>query len=88
MARMCPTSQEWIGQSFGLLLQVVNICSLLVVPVTVINLKRDHLGPGRGTLATFFYTVLFLKLWSYVQVDNWHHCAVLWNSVAKFPWFR
>ena len=65
--RHCPF-QEWIGQSFGLLLHVVNICSLLFVPVTVINLKRDHLGPGRGTLATFFYTVLFLKLWSYVQV--------------------
>ena len=61
--------QEWIGQSFGLLLQVVNISSLLFVPVTVINLKRDHLGPGSGTLATFFYTVLFLKLWSYVQVN-------------------
>ena len=73
------------------MLHVVNISSLLFVPVTVINLRREHLGPGRGTLATFFYTVLFLKLWSYVQVNHWcrgHHSTcrkpVRYQSVNDF----
>ncbi len=69
-------AHDWVGTTLGFLLHACNMTTLVVVPVAVINVKHEHIGPGKATIATFLYTLLFLKLWSYVQVNHWcrnHH---------------
>ena len=79
-------AKDWISSSLGFMLHACNAVSLIFVPGAVINLKAEHIGPGRATIAVTLYTILFLKMWSYIQVNHWcrnHHSTC--RRAMRFP---
>ncbi|XP_019874244.1 diacylglycerol O-acyltransferase 1 [Aethina tumida] len=63
-------SVEIIPQGAGMLVHVVNLLALIILPMVVIHVK-DGFSLVGASLVTTLYSVLFLKLWSYVQVNLW-----------------
>ena len=43
---------------------------MLVIPIVVINVKSEFIGVQGATWVTILYAVLFLKMWSYIQVKG------------------
>ena len=88
---------KWISWTIAKILHFVNLGSVLLLPVYVINVKYEHIGPGKiysfkfssifpnfffsflatSSLACGIYAVLFLKLWSYIQVNFWCRSVAL-----------
>ena len=50
---------------------------MLVIPIVVINVKSEFIGVQGATWVTILYAVLFLKMWSYIQVPG-HSEAGYW----------
>ena len=69
-------AKGWIPNALGNTINVVSLLSVLVIPIVIVNVK--HCGPLRGTIACSFYAVLFLKLWSYMQVNYW--CRIKYSA--------
>ena len=63
----------------GYIIHGLNLAIMLILPVIIINKKYEFMGPIKGTLSIVFYSVTFLKLWSYIQVNYWCY------SVLKSP---
>lgn len=62
---------EVLSEGIGVLIQVINIIVVVMLPVVIIHLK-GHAFSLVGALTTCsFYSILFLKLWSYVQTNMW-----------------
>jgi len=68
---------KWISWTIAKILHFVNLGSVLLLPVYVINVKYEHIGPAISSLACGIYAVLFLKLWSYIQVNFWCRSVAL-----------
>ena len=49
---------------------------MLVIPIVVINVKSEFIGVQGATWVTILYAVLFLKMWSYIQVNHWCRCSI------------
>lgn len=49
---------------------VINLLVLVLIPMVTIHIKEGFSLVG-ASLISFIYSVLFLKLWSYVQVNSW-----------------
>lgn len=64
-------SKEYISWTSARSIHVCNLLSLLGVPILVIYQKYEQTGPAMGTVATITYSILFLKMWSYIQVNHW-----------------
>ncbi|KAF5277673.1 hypothetical protein FQA39_LY18442 [Lamprigera yunnana] len=63
-------SVEIIPNSPGMLAHVVNLLVLVMIPIVAIHVKEGFSLIG-ASIVSFGYCVLFLKLWSYVQVNMW-----------------
>lgn len=63
-------SVDIIPNSPGLIIQVINLLVLVMIPIVAIQIK-DGFSLIGATSVSFVYCVLFLKLWSYVQVNMW-----------------
>lgn len=54
----------------GIVAHVVNLFVLILIPMVAVHV-REGFGLIGASLVSFVYSVLFLKLWSYVQVNSW-----------------
>ncbi|KAL3282766.1 hypothetical protein HHI36_005933 [Cryptolaemus montrouzieri] len=61
---------EIIPNTVGLVTHIVNLIVLILLPMIVIHVKEGFNLVG-ASVVTSFYTVLFLKMWSYIQVNQW-----------------
>lgn len=63
-------SVEIIPPSLGMLIHVINLITVILLPMVIIHIKDGFSLIGASTV-TSLYSVLFLKLWSYIQVNMW-----------------
>ncbi|KAG5867241.1 hypothetical protein JTB14_015125 [Gonioctena quinquepunctata] len=61
---------EIIPAKPGLVVHMINLLALILLPMIVIHVKDGFSLVGASCVTTL-YSVLFLKLWSYVQVNLW-----------------
>lgn len=64
-------AMEIITESLGMFIQVTNIIVVVVLPVVIMHLKGNLFSLMGATTVCFLYSILFLKLWSYVQTNMW-----------------
>ncbi|KAG8223162.1 hypothetical protein J437_LFUL000328 [Ladona fulva] len=62
---------EIIPHKPGMIAHIVNLVLLVLMPMVVINVKTKGFTLLGATLVCSIYSILFLKLWSYVQVNMW-----------------
>lgn len=62
---------EVIHENAGMFAQVINITVLVMIPMVVIHVKGHAFSLMGATAICFLYSVLFMKIWSYVQVNMW-----------------
>jgi len=55
---------------------MTNLLLMLLIPIIVINVRSENIGVAAATLVTMVYSILFLKMWSYVQVNHWCRCSI------------
>lgn len=67
---------EIIPSKPGMIAHAINLLVLVLIPMVSIHVKNGFSLFG-ASVVSFVYSVLFLKLWSYVQVNMW--C----RSIAK-----
>ncbi|XP_063702769.1 diacylglycerol O-acyltransferase 1 [Culicoides brevitarsis] len=70
-------SVEIIAERVGMTVHIVNILVLVLIPMVVIHVRGTAFSLIGATTVCFSYCVLFMKLWSYVQVNMW--CRNLHN---------
>lgn len=63
-------SVDIIPNGPGMLAHVVNLLVLVMIPIVAIHLK-DGFSLIGASVVSCLYCVLFLKLWSYIQVNMW-----------------
>ncbi|EDV99301.1 GH13104 [Drosophila grimshawi] len=62
---------EIISEGLGMFIQTINIIVSVCFPVVIIHLKGSTFSIMGATTVCFYYAILFLKLWSYVQTNMW-----------------
>ena len=60
--------RDVVAWRLGMFLHMTNLFLMLVIPIVVINVKSEFIGVYGATWVTVLYAVLFLKMWSYIQV--------------------
>ena len=63
-------AKDVVAWRLGCFLHMLNLFLMLLIPILVINVKSDYIGVLGATVVTLTYSILFLKLWSYVQVEK------------------
>ena len=63
-------AKDVLAWRLGCFLHMLNLFLMLLIPILVINVKSDHIGVLGATVVSLAYSILFLKLWSYVQVGQ------------------
>ncbi|XP_060681223.1 diacylglycerol O-acyltransferase 1-like [Hemiscyllium ocellatum] len=69
-----------LSERFGLALHTVNLTTILSFPVAVV-LSVDSITPVGAVMALMCYTIQFLKLYSYKDVNKW--CRELRRAKVK-----
>lgn len=69
-------AKEIIAWRFGCFVHMTNLLLMLLIPILVINVRSDSIGVLAATTVTGVYSVLFLKMWSYIQVNHWCRCSI------------
>jgi len=64
-------ASEVIATTPGLMIHVVNLAALVLLPMVVIHVNAGGFSLVGATTVCSLYSILFLKLWSYVQVNLW-----------------
>uniref|UniRef100_A0A1B0A4Q7 O-acyltransferase n=1 Tax=Glossina pallidipes TaxID=7398 RepID=A0A1B0A4Q7_GLOPL len=62
---------EIISERLGMFMQITNIVVVVILPVIITYLKGHLFTLIGATTVCFVYSMIFLKLWSYVQVNMW-----------------
>ncbi|KAJ8918202.1 hypothetical protein NQ315_014069 [Exocentrus adspersus] len=65
---------EIISGTPGMLIHIINLLVLILLPMVIIHI-RDGFSLVGASVVTTLYSILFLKLWSYVQVNMWCRVA-------------
>lgn len=60
-----------IVESAGMAAHIINIIVLIIIPMVVIHVKGNAFSLVGAMTVCMLYSVLFMKLWSYVQVNLW-----------------
>lgn len=60
-----------IPETTGKLAHICNIMVVSLIPIVVIHLRGASFSLMGSTLVCFLYCIVFIKLWSYVQVNMW-----------------
>uniref|UniRef100_A0A8C2DF54 O-acyltransferase n=1 Tax=Cyprinus carpio TaxID=7962 RepID=A0A8C2DF54_CYPCA len=71
-----------ISEKVGLLIYIFNLTIILCFPMVVV-LKLPSITPVGGAFALGVYTILFLKLYSYKDVNRW--CRERTQAKARSP---
>jgi len=69
-------AKDYLAWRLGMFLHMSNLFLMLVIPIVVINVKSEFIGVYGATWITVLYAVLFLKMWSYIQVNHWCRCSI------------
>eukprot|EP00088_Acartia_fossae_P016735 TRINITY_DN1940_c0_g1_i4.p1 TRINITY_DN1940_c0_g1~~TRINITY_DN1940_c0_g1_i4.p1 ORF type:complete len:520 (-),score=41.79 TRINITY_DN1940_c0_g1_i4:73-1632(-) len=69
-------AKDIIAWRLGCFIHMTNLLLMLLIPIIVINVRSDNIGVITATFVTGVYSVLFLKMWSYVQVNHWCRCSI------------
>ncbi|XP_031827704.1 diacylglycerol O-acyltransferase [Nomia melanderi] len=64
-------SVDIIAHGPGMVFHVVNLVVMVLMPMVVIHVKDSGFSLIGAMFVCMLYAVLFLKLWSYVQVNMW-----------------
>ena len=64
--KVSQVAKAFIGPAIGFILHCLNLGLLLLLPVIFINLL--HFGLVSAVLVTSLYSIIFLKLVSFIQV--------------------
>ncbi|XP_055594217.1 diacylglycerol O-acyltransferase 1 [Uranotaenia lowii] len=62
---------EILMETAGMVVHIINILVLVLIPMVVIHVKGPTFSLVGAMTVCFIYCILFLKLWSYVQVNVW-----------------
>ncbi|XP_015584774.1 diacylglycerol O-acyltransferase 1 isoform X1 [Cephus cinctus] len=62
---------EIIAHGPGMVFHVVNLIVMVLMPMVVIHVKDSGFSLIGAMYVCMLYAILFLKLWSYVQVNMW-----------------
>lgn len=69
-------AKDVIAWRFGCFIHMTNLLLMLLIPILVINVRSENIGVMSATAVTTIYSVLFLKMWSYIQVNHWCRCSI------------
>ena len=69
-------AKELLPWRLGCFLHMTNLLLMLIIPIVVINVKSRYIGVLGATFVTILYAGLFLKMWSYIQVNHWCRCSI------------
>ncbi|KAK6632049.1 hypothetical protein RUM44_007079 [Polyplax serrata] len=64
-------SKDIISHASGCFIHIINIVLLILLPMIVIHCRADGFSLIGASSVCFTYCILFLKLWSYIQVNMW-----------------
>uniref|UniRef100_A0A2M4A5P5 O-acyltransferase n=1 Tax=Anopheles triannulatus TaxID=58253 RepID=A0A2M4A5P5_9DIPT len=64
-------ASDTIPEGAGMAVHIINIIVLVLIPMVVIHVKGQVFSLVGAMTVCFIYCILFLKLWSYVQVNLW-----------------
>ncbi|XP_066980807.1 diacylglycerol O-acyltransferase 1 isoform X1 [Macrobrachium rosenbergii] len=64
-------AKDKIPGELGVYIHGAHLATLLSIPVVILGLWTNLFSLLGRTIICIVYTVLFLKLWSYVQVNHW-----------------
>lgn len=64
-------AQELIPEKLGFTLQVLNLVIIIVTPMISVHVYSNKFSLMGASTVCFIYSVIFLKLWSYIQVNLW-----------------
>ena len=67
---------KWISWTIAKILHFVNLGSVLLLPVYVINVKYEHIGPGK--ISSFVFSIIFLILVYFIFLN---HFFFLFSSI-------
>lgn len=73
-------SKHVISSRTGLLAHIGNLVVMISVPMIVIYVKSSGFSLIGASSVCFLYSILFLKMWSYVQVNYWCRSRLVQNS--------
>ena len=78
-------AKDLLAWRLGMFLHMTNLFLMLVIPIVVINVKSEFIGVYGATWVTLIYAVLFLKMWSYIQVPGHSEAAWLLDWTLTSP---
>ncbi|KAL0107206.1 hypothetical protein PUN28_015615 [Cardiocondyla obscurior] len=64
-------SVDIIAHGTGMVFHVINLVVMVLMPMVVIHVKDSGFSLVGAMYVCMLYAILFLKLWSYVQVNMW-----------------
>lgn len=68
-------AENKIPAKIGTIAHIVNLSLLVTLPMVVIYLNSSTFSLVGAEYVCFLYSILFLKLWSYIQVNIWCRAA-------------
>jgi len=69
-------AKDVIAWRLGCFIHMTNLLLMLLIPIIVINVRSENIGVISATSITGIYSILFLKMWSYIQVNHWCRCSI------------
>nr|XP_034178521.1 diacylglycerol O-acyltransferase 1 isoform X2 [Osmia lignaria] len=76
-------SADIIAHGPGMVFHVVNLIVMVLVPMVVIHVKDSGFSLFGAMYVCMLYAILFLKLWSYVQVNMWCRLSSRRKTVSQ-----
>ncbi|CAL7950425.1 unnamed protein product [Xylocopa violacea] len=76
-------SLDIIAHGPGMVFHVVNLVVMVLTPMVVIHLKDSGFSLFGAMYVCMLYAILFLKLWSYVQVNMWCRLSSRRNASSQ-----
>ncbi|XP_011137917.1 diacylglycerol O-acyltransferase 1 [Harpegnathos saltator] len=73
-------SVDIIAHGPGMVFHVVNLVVMVLMPMVVIHVKDSGFSLFGAMYVCMLYAILFLKLWSYVQVNMWCRLSIRANA--------
>ncbi|KAG5345174.1 DGAT1 acyltransferase, partial [Acromyrmex charruanus] len=64
-------SVDIIAHGTGMVFHVINLVVMVLMPMVVIHVKDSGFSLVGAMFVCTLYAILFLKLWSYIQVNMW-----------------
>ncbi|XP_076388942.1 diacylglycerol O-acyltransferase isoform X2 [Megachile rotundata] len=76
-------SADIIAHGPGMVFHVVNLIVMVLLPMVVIQVKDSGFSLFGAMYVCMLYAILFLKLWSYVQVNMWCRLSSRRKTVSQ-----